>query len=49
MLKPKKSQKTRNDCDSINIIVHKDPQSLSSLLNKTLDVKMPTKPRARTR
>jgi hypothetical protein len=49
MLRPRKSQKTRNSYGSADIIVHKDLQSLSGSSDKTLDVKTLSKPRVCTR
>jgi hypothetical protein len=49
MLRPRKSQKARNSCDSADIIVHEDPQSPSGSSDETPDVETPSKPRARTR
>jgi hypothetical protein len=48
MLRPRKLRKARNNCGSADIIVHKDLQSLSGLLDKTLDVKTLSKPKACT-
>jgi hypothetical protein len=48
MLRPK-TQKTRNSCGSIDIIIYRDLQSPSDLLDKTLDVKTLNKPRAYAR
>jgi hypothetical protein len=49
MLRPRKLRKARNSYGSIDIIVHKDPRSPSSLLDKTLDVKTLSKLRASKR
>jgi hypothetical protein len=46
MLRPRKSQKARSSCGSIDITVHKDLQSLSSLSDKSLDIKTLSKLRA---
>jgi hypothetical protein len=48
MLRPRKSRKARNSCGSTDIIVHKDPQSSSSL-DENSDVETPSKSGARTR
>jgi hypothetical protein len=49
MLRPRKSQKARNSCGSVDIIVHEDPQSLSGSSDETSDVETPSKPKARMR
>jgi hypothetical protein len=48
MLKPRKSQKAKSSCSSTNIKMHKDPQSLSSLLDKSLDINTLSKLRTYT-
>lgn len=42
-------RKARESCSSIDIIVHKDPQSPSGSSDETSDVETPSKPKARTR
>ncbi|KAG4430456.1 hypothetical protein IFR05_014064 [Cadophora sp. M221] len=49
MLRPRKSQKVRNSCGSVDIIVHEDPQSPSGSSDETSDVETPSKPGSRTR
>jgi hypothetical protein len=46
MLRPRKSQKARSSYSFKDIIMHKDLQSLSSLSDKTSDVKTLSKLRA---
>jgi len=49
MLRLRKSQKARTSYSFIDITIHEDPQSLSSLSEETLDVETPSKLRALTR
>jgi hypothetical protein len=46
MLRLRKSQKARSSCSSIDITVHEDLQSPSSLLDESLDIETLSKLRA---
>ncbi len=48
MLRPRKSQKARRSYNSIDIILHEDLHSPSSLSDKSLDIKTLSKPMTRT-
>jgi hypothetical protein len=48
MLRPRKSQKARSSCGSIDISLHEDPQSPSGSSDEPSDIETPSKPRTRT-